>query len=335
MNQPTRIRWGLSVVGVIVLVALGLTLSSYYVGLLTLALVYAIFAMSLNILVGYTGLHSLGHAAFSGSAAYATAIVFKRYSQVFALDVAAGILVSAFVASIFGLLALRASGPYFLMATLALAQVLWGLTIGWRSVTGGDDGLPGLIRPVLGPISLVEPSNYFLFVLLVFVSVAVFLSVFVRSPFGSALQGIRESESRMRMLGYNTWLYKYVAYVIAGTLAGVSGVLYVYYTGFVSTTELSVLLSAEALLMVILGGPGTVLGPVLGAGVVVFLRNVLSGLPVVGPRWLFILGAVYVLTVLFAPSGILGEINRRTRAGRERHARRIPGQAATAHQESA
>lgn len=335
MSQPTRVRWGLSAIGVIVLVALGITLSSYYVGLLTLALVYAIFAMSLNVLVGYTGLHSLGHAAFSGSAAYATAIVFKRYSQVFALDVAAGILASAFVASIFGLLALRATGPYFLMATLALAQVLWGLAIGWRSVTGGDDGLPGLVRPVLGPISLVEPSSYFLFVLLIFVCVAVFLSIFVRSPFGSALQGIRESESRMRMLGYNTWLYKYVAYVIAGTLAGVSGVLYVYYTGFVSTTELSVLLSAEALLMVILGGPGTVLGPVLGAGAVVFLRNVLSGLPVIGPRWLFILGAVYVLTVLFAPSGILGEINRRTRGRRERQTRLVPDQAAAAQRETA
>jgi branched-chain amino acid transport system permease protein len=316
MIQGGRGRWGLGALGVVVLAALGLTLPSYYVGLLTLALVYGVFAMSLNILVGYTGLHSLGHAAFSGTAAYATAIMFKRVSQVFVLDIAAGILAAAVVSAIFGLLALRATGAYFLMATLALAQVLWGLAIGWRSVTGGDDGLPGLVRPALGPVSLAEPGAYFLFVLLVFVLVVLFMSVFARSPFGSALQGIRESESRMRMLGYNTWLYKYLGFVIAGTLAGVSGVLYVYYTGFVSTTEISVLLSAEALLMVILGGPGTLLGPVLGAGVVVFLRNVLSGMPVIGPRWLFVLGAVYVLTVLFAPGGIVGEIQRRRRRGR-------------------
>jgi branched-chain amino acid transport system permease protein len=220
------------------------------------------------------------------------------------------------VAAAFGLLALRATGAYFLMATLALAQVLWGLALGWRSVTGGDDGLPGTLRPAFGSVSIESGQAYFLFVLGVFVVVTLALSIFVRSPFGSALKGIRESETRMRMLGYNTWLYKYLAFVLAGTLAGVSGVLYVYYTGFVSTTEISVLLSAEALLMVILGGAGTLLGPVLGAAVVVFLRNYLSGLPIIGPRWLFILGLVYVLTVLLASRGILGEVEARLRRRR-------------------
>jgi branched-chain amino acid transport system permease protein len=309
-------RPALATLGIVILAGLGMSVPSYYAGLLTLALVYSIFAMSLNILVGYTGLQSLGHAAFSGSGAYAAAIAFHRFSQSFVVDAAIGIVVSALIAALFGLLALRATGAYFLMATLALAQVLWGLAFGWRSVTGGDDGLPGIARPVIGPLSLESGSAYFLFVLAVFVCVALAMSVFVRSPFGSALKGIRESESRMRMLGYNTWLYKYIAFVVAGTLAGLSGVLYVFYTGFVSTTEISVLLSAEALLMVILGGPGTVLGPVLGAAFVVFLRNYLSGLPVIGERWLFILGLAYVLTVLLASRGIVGEIESRLRRRR-------------------
>ncbi|HEX8968854.1 MAG TPA: branched-chain amino acid ABC transporter permease [Chloroflexota bacterium] len=311
-----RQRLGLSAAAVAILAALGLVAPSYYVGLMTLALVYAVFAMSLNVLVGYTGLQSLGHAAFFGTGAYATAITFHRFSQSFVLDLLAALAASAFVAAVFGVLALRATGAYFLMATLALAQVLWGLALGLRQITGGDDGLPGTTRPGFGPLDLASGGAYFLFVLVIFVCLAVAMAVFVRSPFGSALQGIRESETRMRMLGYNTWLYKYVAFLIAGTLAGLSGALYVYYTGFVSTTEISVLLSAEALLMVILGGPGTLLGPLLGAAAVVFLRNYLSSLPVIGERWLFVLGVVYVLTVLVASRGIVGEVEVRLRRRR-------------------
>lgn len=309
----SRVTWTALVVAIGVV---GVLVPSYYSGLMTLSLIYGLFAMSLNVLVGYTGLQSLGHAAFFGTGAYATAIMVKRVNQVFVLDAVVGILVSALMAALFGLFALRATGAYFLMATLALAQVLWGLALGWRSVTGGDDGLAGTPRPVLGAIALDSGSTYFVFVLCVIVIVALGMSIFVRSPFGSALQGIRESETRMRMLGYNTWLYKYLAFVIAGTLAGLSGVLYVYYTGFVSTTEISVLLSAEALLMVIVGGAGTLLGPALGAVFVVFLRNIVSGLPVIGARWLFILGLAYVLTVLLASRGILGEFQARRRRRR-------------------
>jgi branched-chain amino acid transport system permease protein len=281
--------------------------------LLTLVLVFGIFAMGLNVLVGYTGLDSLGHAAFYGAAAYATAIAFKRLGANPALDAFVGIFAAFIVSAGFGLLALRATGAYFLMATLALAQVLLGLALGWRSVTGGDDGLPGIARPTLGPISLTSSSSFFIFVLIIFALIALAMWVFSRSPFGYALLGIRESESRMQMLGYNTWLYKYIAFIVAGTVAGVSGVLYVFYTGFISSTELTALRSAEALLMVILGGPATLLGPVLGAAIVVFLQNMLSSLPGVGERWQFILGAVYVLTVLFAPNGIVGEIEHRMR----------------------
>ena len=308
-----RSRSLLAALGLALLALLGLILPSYYTGLLTLVLVYGIFAMSLNVLVGYTGLDSLGHAAFYGAAAYVTAIAFKRLAANPALDALLGIFGAFLVSVVFGLLALRTTGAYFLMATLALAQVLLGLVLGWRNVTGGDDGLPGIARPALGPLPLTSSSNYFIFVLVIFALIALALWVFSKSPFGYALLGIRESESRMQMLGYNTWLYKYIAFVVAGTVAGVSGVLYVFYTGFISSTELTALRSANALLMVILGGPATLLGPVLGAAVVVFLQNILSSLPGIGERWEFLLGAVYVLTVLFAPNGIVGEIERRMR----------------------
>lgn len=309
--------WATIFLGLAALVALGSNLPRYYVGLMTQVLIFGIFAMSLDLLVGYTGLQSLGHAAYFGMAAYTAALLALRVTNNFWVDALAGLLASVATAAVFGLLALRTSGAYFLMATLALAQVLWGIAYRWRSLTGGDDGLPGISRPDLGlPWSLWDVTVYFNFVLLIAVLVGAALFVIVRSPFGYALRGIRESESRMRVLGYNTWLYKYSAFILAGFFAGIAGILFVYYNGFVSITELSVVVSAEALLMVILGGPGTLFGPLLGAGVVVFLRHIVSGYT---ERWLFILGLVYVLAVLFAPRGIIGELQERFRR-RERAA---------------
>jgi branched-chain amino acid transport system permease protein len=200
---------------------------------------------------------------------------------------------------------------------MAVAQVLWGIAYRSRGLTGGDDGLPGISRPDIGLswFSLWDTTNFFYFTLAIALLVLVVLNVIVRSPFGYALQGIRESESRMRALGYNTWRYKYAAFVLAGFFAGVAGMIYVYYNSFVNPHELSVVLSAEALLMVILGGPGTLFGALIGAGAIVFLRNIVSGIT---DRWLLILGAVYILVVLFAPRGIVGEIkdrfDRRSRA---------------------
>jgi branched-chain amino acid transport system permease protein len=321
--------WGVLLSGVIMLAALGMVLESYWVGLLTLALVWSVFAISLNLQVGYTGLQSLGHAAFFGAAAYTVGILSRKVGITdFWIASLAGLVAGSAVAAIFGVLALRTRGPYFLMSTLALAQVLWGLAYGKRDWTGGDDGLPGIARPDFGIFSLVPASNYFLFVLAVFVVVCLAMHVLVRSPFGSALQGIRESESRMRMLGYNTWLFKYLSFVIAGLFAAVAGVLNVYYLQFVSVGDLSVVLSAEALLMVILGGPGTLLGPVLGAFALVFLRNIISaqhfgiGPFDVGERWTLILGVIYIMVVMFAPRGILGEALLRIRG--RRAARRVP-----------
>jgi branched-chain amino acid transport system permease protein len=292
--------------GVLCLAIVVRMLPSYYIGLLTEALILGIFAMSLNLLMGHTGIPSLGHAAYFGAGAYTMALLSLRVIQNCWVSAAAGVLVSVVIAALYGLLALRTAGVYCMMITLALAQVLWGIAYGWRTMTGGDDGLPGIARPDLSgllPWSLHVPANFFTAVLLVFAVVVAALYLVVHSPFGYTLRGIRESEARMDCLGYNVWLHKYIAFLIAGGVAGIAGILFAYYHGFVSPAELSLVQSAEGLLMVIVGGAGTLLGPALGAGVVVFLRNLVSAYT---ERWLLVLGLIYVLVVLCAPHGIVG-----------------------------
>jgi branched-chain amino acid transport system permease protein len=303
---------GIGIVAALIVAAVVVRmLPTYYIGLLTEALILGMFAMSLNLLLGYTGLPTLGHAAYFGVAGYTMAVLTKRMMQSVWIAAPAGILASLVIAAIFGLLALRSSGVYFMMITLALAQVLWGIAYGWRSVTGGDDGMPGIVRPdvsALVPWSLQSPADFFVAVLIVFAIVATALSLLVRSPFGMTLRGIRESEARMAALGYHIWLHKYVALLIAGGVAGVAGDLFVYYHGFVSPAELSLVQSAEGLLMVILGGAGTLFGPAVGAVIVVFLRNLVSGYT---ERWLMVLGFVYLIVVLCTPNGIVGALRGR------------------------
>jgi branched-chain amino acid transport system permease protein len=299
------------------LLALGLVplaLTSYQLGLLTKMLIFAIFAMSLNLILGYGGLPSLGHAAYFGVAAYTVGLLALRATPNFWLAVVAGLAAATLTAALFGLLALRTHGAYLLMITLALAQVLWGIAFGWRSFTGGDDGLAGVPRPAAGlPWSLADGVRFYYFVAVVFAITTGLLALFVSSPFGRALVGIRESERRMEVLGYNTWAHKYVAFVLAGGLAGVAGVLFVYYNGFVSPAYLSVVFSATGMIMVILGGAGTLLGPALGSGLIVFLENAISAHT---QRWLLVLGLIYVAVTLFAPAGILGLVRRRPRSPR-------------------
>jgi branched-chain amino acid transport system permease protein len=286
-----------------------LGLPSYHLGLLTKTLILAVFAMSLNLILGYTGLPSLGHAAYFGVAAYTAGLLALRGITNFWIDFGAGVAAAAATAALFGLLALRTRGAYLLMITLALAQVLWGIAFGWKSLTGGDDGLPGVPRPAAGlPWSLADGVRFYYFVLVIVVLATAFLWLIVHSPFGRALVGIRENERRMEVLGYNTWAHKYVAFVVAGALAGVAGTVFVTYNGFVNPAYLSVVFSAMALIMVILGGAGTLLGPALGSAVIVFLENLISAHT---QRWLLILGLIYVAVTLFAPAGLMGLVNRR------------------------
>jgi len=306
------VRAGVAVAAAVALLLLVLSplgLSSYQLGLLTKMLIFALFAMSLNLILGYAGLPSLGHAAYFGVGAYTVGLFAVKVRDNFWLDFGAGLLAAAVTSALFGLLALRARGAYLLMITLALAQVLWGIAFGWRWLTGGDDGLPGVPRPAAGlPWSFAGGPAFYYFVLVVFVALTSALWTVVRSPFGHALIGIRESERRMEVLGYDTWRYKYVAFVLAGVMAGASGNLFVYYNGFVSPAYLSIVFSAMALIMVILGGAGTLLGPALGGAVIVLLENVISAHT---ERWLTVLGVIYVVVTLFAPAGIMGFVRAR------------------------
>jgi branched-chain amino acid transport system permease protein len=200
---------------------------------------------------------------------------------------------------------------YFLMITLAFGQCVWGLAYRWNSMTGGDNGinLPG--RPAFG-IQLANDVTYFYVVFGFFVVSLLMLYVLVQSPFGRSLEGIREREVRMRILGYNTWLHKYIAFVIAGGFGGLAGVLWAHANGHVSPEDVVLTTSVDALLMVVLGGPGTLVGGVIGAGFVVFLREYLSTLV---PWWQYVLGGVYVLTILYLPGGLMGILERIRQSG--------------------
>jgi branched-chain amino acid transport system permease protein len=295
-------------IAAVLLVALPPFLKPFPLSLLTQAVIYAVFAMSLDVLLGYTGLPSLGHAATFGVAAYAVAILATERGAGFWTCFGAGLLASLFVAAVFGLLAIRALGVYFLMITLALGMVVWGLAFRWVSLTQGDNGISGIPRPsLLGSHgSVADPRAFYYLSFAAFGLTLALLLLTMRSPFGMSLRGIRDSERRMRALGYSVWLHKYLAFVLAGTLAGVAGVLWAYYNGFVSPIDVQLVTSVEALLMVALGGPATLVGPALGAGMIVLLKNVLS---IYTAHWLLVLGAIYVCVILFAPRGLFGALH--------------------------
>jgi branched-chain amino acid transport system permease protein len=280
--------------------------NSFVILLATRALAFAILVMSVDLLLGYTGLPSLGQAAYLAVGAYLTAILATRYQfglgYDFWLVVVGGILVGAALAAVFGLLAIRATGVYFLMITLALGQCVWGLAYRWNSLTNGDNGINLRQRPKFG-IDLANEVTFFYLVFGFFAVSLLLLYTLVRSPFGRSLAGIRERELRMKILGYNTWLHKYLAFIIAGAFGGLSGVLWAHTAGIVSPVNVELAFSVDALLMAVLGGPGTLVGGVIGAFIVFGLREYLSTLV---PWWQYVLGAVYVLTILYLPTGLMG-----------------------------
>ncbi len=329
-NQLRRIYIVLAVFTVLGIVTPFLDL--FMQSLVTEILVFGILAMSLDILLGYTGLASLGHAAYFGVASYGSAIVMtkKDWSWTYGMYTwaessglgifylfALGIVVAIAFAAFFGFLAIRAKDVYFLMITLSLAMVVWGLAYRWSAVTEGDNGIiiPG--RPSLFGLSLEEGLPFFYFTLAVFLLCLGILYLIVQSPFGRTLVGIREREERMEMLGYNVWLHKYLAFIIAGTFSGVAGVMWTLFNLFVSPPDVELITSAEALFMVALGGSATLIGPVIGAAIIRTLQQFVS---IYVERWPLILGLIYISTImvsrLYGVDGIIGVVNklRRTTA---------------------
>jgi branched-chain amino acid transport system permease protein len=274
----------------------------FYVNLASQVLIAGIFALSLNLLVGFGGMTSLGHASYLGVAAYASALLTTKYGLGHGAAAVIAILGTTMMAALFGLIALRASGLGFLMITLALSQVLWGLAYRMSNVTNGDNGISGLTRPAPFGISLESPASFYWFVLVVATIAFLMLTVFVSSAFGASLKGVRDQPRRMAALGFNPWLIRWITFVYAGFWAAVSGLLYVYYHKYIHPTALSTTSSAEALLGVIAGGSGTLGGPAVGAALVLLLKNYASAYI---ERWNMLLGLVFLFIVLVMPRGIV------------------------------
>lgn len=312
----------------IALVALGLVLalvypyfsSLYFLSLAIEVFIFAIFAMSLDLLLGYTGLASFGHAAFLGLGAYIVAYISSRSDL--ALNLTSNLLIilpaviagTALVALAIGFFALRTTGIYFLMVTLAFAQMLFSIAIRWSSVTGGSDGLSGVARPSIGlgieslTYTFNSRESYYYLSLVFFLLSWWLLRRIVNSPFGWTLRGIRENEQRMRALGYNTFRYKMAAFVIAGIFGGVAGMLLVQFFRHAAPENLYWTMSGQVMVMIIVGGTGTLVGPVLGAGVVRLFPNFASSYT---DRWETLLGLLFISFVLFAPKGIMGLLRAR------------------------
>ena len=285
----------------------------FYINLASQILIAAIFALSLNLLVGFGGMTSLGHASYLGVAAYISALLTSRYGLSHGSAAVLSIAGTVAMAAFFGIIALRATGLGFLMITLALSQVLWGLAYRMSNVTNGDNGIAGLTRPAPFGISIDSPASFYWFVLIVAAFAFLMMAVFVSSAFGSSLKGVRDQPRRMAALGFNPWLIRWITFIYAGFWGGVSGLLYVYYHKYIHPTSLSTTSSAEALLGVIAGGSGTLGGPVVGAAVVLLIKNYASAYV---ERWNMLLGLVFLFIVLVMPAGIVPGVTRLTAAMR-------------------
>jgi branched-chain amino acid transport system permease protein len=285
----------------------------FYINLASQILIAAIFALSLNLLVGFGGMTSLGHASYLGVAAYISALLTSRYGLGHGSAAVVSIAGTVAMAALFGIIALRATGLGFLMITLALSQVLWGLAYRMSNVTNGDNGIAGLTRPAPFGISIDSPASFYWFVLVVAAFAFLMMAIFVSSAFGSSLKGVRDQPRRMAALGFNPWLIRWITFIYAGFWGGVSGLLYIYYHKYIHPSSLSTTSSAEALLGVIAGGSGTLGGPVVGAAVVLLIKNYASAYI---ERWNMLLGLVFLFIVLVMPTGIVPGVSRLTAAMR-------------------
>ncbi len=279
---------------------------NYPVKLLQEILIWGIFAMSLDLLMGYAGMVSFGHSAFFGIGGYTAALLLAGAPGLLAgLVVPAA--VSAVAALVIGFFSIRVSGVYFIMLTLAFSQMFYAVTF-QAAWLGAEDGIVGVPRPRVLGIDLTPPGSFHVYLLVVVGLAAVFLWSIVRSPFGHVLRGIHDNETRMQAVGYAIGRYKVLAFVLAGVVAGVGGALYTQLVGSITPDAFLWTTSGEALLMVIIGGTGTLGGAVLGAAAFILLQSLVSSYT---ERWMSILGLTFILFVLFAPGGIVGALRGR------------------------
>jgi branched-chain amino acid transport system permease protein len=299
-----RSKWAFLVLAVVLAIFLPFWTTSFWVGLATQALIFGLFALSINFLSGYGGMITLGHAGLLGVAGYGLGVLTVNSGWSLGPALIAALGAATLVSAFYGALAVRTRGTYFVMITLAEGMVVWGIAQRWQELTGGENGITGIPKPGFTE----EYWQYYYFVLAVVAVCVVLIGRLVRSPFGLSLKGIREAEERLAPLGYNVALHKLMAFTISGLFAGVAGLLLAMYNNFFGPSQVFFLASAAGLLMAILGGIGTLTGAFVGSSVVVFIQNYVSSY---FERWQTLLGVVFVLVILFAPDGIVGTWSRK------------------------
>ncbi len=297
-----------ALVGMVALAILPFYLHSYHVGIATQILIFAMLAMSVDVLAGFAGRTPLCHGAIFGTSTYFVIYASNTWGLPLPLAMLIGVAAATLLAAVFAVLAVRVSGVYFLLLTLALGLVVWGICLRWTQVTGGENGLRGDLRQGF----LADGRAFYLIALAAALVSFGLMHRFVRSPFGLTLRGIRDSESRMASMGYNVTLHVFLAFVVSGFFAGIAGAFYAIFNNFVSPSTVALAQSVQGLLMAIVGGIGTLVGSFVGAALIIALEQFVSAYT---ERWQMVLGLVFVLIMIFAPEGILGKLIALTRRG--------------------
>ena len=294
---------------VVVLAVLPWVLARHQLSLLTDLLIFGLFALSLDLIMGCTGMVSFGHAAYFGLGAYGSALVLIHFGQPIPVALLAGAALAGLVAAPVGWFSTRATGIYFAMLTLAFAQLLYTVAYKWRDLTGGSDGIAGVPKTALywGGPSLASPRAFYLVVAVALVVSFLLCRALARSPFGRALQAIRENERRFIALGRDPRPFKLLVFIIAAVFAGLAGALFAPFRGFASPEVMFWVLSGQGLMMVITGGIGTLVGPIVGAMVFILVQEVLSTYT---EHWMIFTGLIFVLIVIFLPGGLVGTARR-------------------------
>lgn len=290
----------------VLLLVLGVSMpflaSAYWLSLITQILIFGMLALGVELMLGHAGLFSLCHAAFFSVAAYTVAILQVRYGLPTVIAAPAGIFLGTLLGCIFGL-SVRTRGVYFILVTLAMGYIIWGVGYRWASFTGGDSGVTNIPAPEVAGFSAADPMAYYYLVLVVLSLTLFAYRCLIYSPFGLVLRGIKSGEKRMLSLGFNPAAHLYIAFVISAMIASLAGVLYAYFNKFVNPVSASLHISVEAVLMGIVGGTGTILGPLIGAGLVLGLRNWVSSFFTLH---LAVMGLVFIAVVIWAPGGVMG-----------------------------
>ena len=305
------VRWS---VALLALLALPWLAGDYWVSLVTQMFIFGLLALATDLLLGHAGLFSLCHAAFFSVAAYASAILQVRYGFGSLSGMACGVMLGTLLGSVFGL-AVRTRGVYFILVTLAMGYVIWGVGYRWSALTGGDSGITNVPPLQVAGVTVESGRSLYYVIMAVMLVILVLYSRWIQSPFGLALRGIKSGEPRMKSLGFSPPRHLYLAFVLSSLLASLAGVLYVCFNKFVNPVSASLHVNVESVLMAIVGGSGTMLGPFLGAGLILGLRNWVSTF---FELHLAVMGLVFIAVVIWAPGGVIGMWRRLDTSRRER-----------------